>query len=116
MGNVKRYHRDVYFEEFAEEQIKSIMSTLTFYPTSHMMQKTLHRKLPFPSKSLLMNGSIFEYYREGKDIIKFCVRCEYGDKDVCFAVADSGRVVTGWWNKKKDTHITLDKSLYEKGA
>ena len=92
MGNVKRYHKDVYFEESAEEEIRSLMNTLTFYPTRHMMQKTLYRKLPFPSKSILTCGEIFEYYKEGEQIIKFCVRCNNGgEKDVCYAISNGGK-------------------------
>lgn len=108
-----KYHKQIYFQEGMEDYIRFLLAGMTFYPSKHFSTAMLRRKLPFPTKTQLMNSSIFEYTTLDGKLEKFCVRCALTDVlHYCYSITTNGTVVTGWKNKAEDNHFTLQEGKY----
>lgn len=116
---MKRYHKEVFFEDNAEGEIKLLIDKMDLKPTKHFMDMWIKRgNVSIPTKVIIKQGVIFEYYRDKGKIIKFVVRCEnLSDKhDVIYVITDDGGIVTSWINDKKNVHENLRRELYECGT
>lgn len=118
---IKRFHHRVYFEPYVVEEIRELIENFTeITPTLHFLEQRTNARYglpPVPTKEDLLNGVVFEYYRNKYGYIeKFCIRCKFDNtQDVVYVISSKGRVITGWKNCRDDQHWTLDLSLYERG-
>lgn len=116
-----RYHKDVFFEVGALDEIKALIETIDLQPTKHFMKNWIKRgNVCIPTEHVIKTGNIFEYYREvgtGK-IDRFAVRCTNisNNYDIIYVINNVGRIVTAWSNTKEEQHQNLRKELYEGGT
>lgn len=109
----EKYHKQVYFQSGMEDYIRAIIASMTFYPSRHFQTAILRRNLPFPKKSQLMTGDIFEYTIIDGKLEKFCVRLHLTDVlHYCYSITVNGTIVTGWKNRAEDLHFTLQRGKY----
>ena len=111
-----RYHKEIGFPEtliFPDSILKLIYTDhaiakgekINFYAWIHDVRK-------------IKKETVIEVVTDNDITIKeVVVRLHYGDEyDVCIAVdikKNTGIVKTIWLNRKKDTHQTLDKTIYD---
>lgn len=118
---LKRFHKEVFFEEGVEEEIRELLSNSVIQPSKHFLDNWVKRgKICIPTKKMLEEGTIFEYYRgvaSGK-IDRYVIRCtKISDEyDVIFVVNNHGVLVTSWVNTKEEQHENLRRELYCDGT
>lgn len=116
---MKRYHKDVFFEVGVLDEINALIKGMDLRPTKHFMQNWMERgNVCIPTKKIIQEGEIFEYYKNQGSIDRFAVRCFNisKDYDVVYVISSIGNLVTSWINDKNDLHAVLRKEAYEGGA
>ncbi len=128
--NMKRYHRQIYFPEWAEESIqkylKKVLSNTPITYSLHAVDKITEfcwvSGKSFVMDSLrnvsLQEDKIFEFYASGEEIKKACFRFSAEDFPVDFilVVSEDGVVITLYVINQGDNHSTLNKNLYERST
>ena len=115
-----KFHKDIGFEPGAIKEIIASLSRLsTLRYTQHAKLETIKDRysiIPVIKLSDIKPEEIFEYTREGNEIVKFAIRLTGLDKtlDFCYSVSLDGNVITVWANTKEDSHRTLNEGLYRR--
>jgi len=121
-----RYHKQVYIDSKALEQLKIFNNRLNgidWNYTAHCIGNIKNRVLNLESclrfiKGLeLQAGQIFEFYTDDTgDIIKVCYRIEWEKlSDIILVIGYDKEIITIYINSRTDKHDTLKKDLYIKG-
>lgn len=114
---MSRYHREVGFPEWAGKRLENFLQNIECVIYSpHAKSETLKDRyhiIPVIKKSTLKVEDIFEIETEGNCVVKAVFRIKGENSlDNCYAVTGDGVVKTCWTNTAKDSHRTLDKSVY----
>jgi hypothetical protein len=116
--NTVKFHREVGFEPGAIEEIIAGLKRLSSLRyTQHAKFETIKDRysiIPVVKLEDIKPEEIFEYTREGNQIVKFAVRLTGLDRvlDFCYSISLDGNVITVWANTKEDSHRTLNEGLY----
>lgn len=125
---LKRYHREIFFPEWAEGGLEIFVSTilkkgsLTF--SLHAMDKSVDYCVTY-GKNLFLETlkkiplefkNIFEFRSVGEEIRKACFRYSLEELpvDIVLVISSDGVVITIYLINKGDNHATLNKKLYER--
>jgi hypothetical protein len=118
---MQRYHKDLYFPESDKVLLLKAINRLNFlrFKTSEHSFDRFNERLELSQigdifKQLSFNYSdLFEYYKEGQEIIKLCFRISLNSqKDIIFILNSEKLIVTVYLNNKGDNHFTLNPKNY----
>lgn len=115
-----RYHKKVYFPDIKElSALNEHLNSLNWKYSVHALDNLKHRVintfalLSYIKELKLNKDDIFEYYKEGNNIIKVCYRIDYKDFDFILVLGNNKEIITIYINSKDDEHESLHKNLYE---
>lgn len=113
MTEARLYHRDIGFPS----QVAIPAGTMRVAYTKHAInaaQNDRYGAAQLPATIHYDVAQVFEVEISGNTCTKICVRLPYDDKrDLC-VVLRGNLVVTVWFNRRNDSHKTLDASRYSK--
>lgn len=118
--NQSKFHKEVGFEEGAAARILAgIKLNPAIRYTRHAQPETIkdrYQIIPVVKLADLKAEDIFEYTKEGNQIVKAAFRVKHLSPtlDFIYSVSLDGNVLTCWANTKEDSHRTLNRDIYQK--
>lgn len=127
---IKRYHREIFFPDWAEESLKTyvkgVLSKTPLTYSIHALDKAINYAMNYGRIALLdalksvylESDKVFEFYAVKEEIKKTCFRFspETLPVDIVMVISADGVVITMYVINQGDNHTTLDKRLYERNA
>lgn len=127
MLKLKRYHKDIWYPEWADNSINEFIKSLSGYRLILSYHATgKYRNFSRQYRKLIREiletinleehkDSIFEFYTNNENVVKkACFRIQTDvESDIILVISSTGKVVTIFLNKNFDPHISLDRDLYE---
>lgn len=128
---LSRFHRDIFFPDWYENSLEEFLESLTrggaITFSLHALEKSLEYSHEYGirlkkylshivKKDSLKSDNIFEFYSVEKIVKKACFRFSFEDfpVDLVVVISEDGIVITIYDTNKGDSHLTMDKKLYER--
>lgn len=128
---LSRFHRDIFFPDWHGEALEQFLESLTkggaITFSLHSLEKCVDYSHEYGirlvkciaqivKKDSLSLENIFEFYSVEKRVKKACFRFSFEDfpVDLIVVISEDGVVITVYDTNREDSHLSMDKRLYER--